>query len=69
MKAALFIKRLLSQNPPGKPSEPMVKKIVVLGPNADNRISILGNYNGNPSKVVSLLDGLKEKLGSSVEII
>jgi beta-glucosidase len=51
------------------PLKKAVKKIAVLGPNADNRISVLGNYNGNPSKVVSLLDGLKEKLGSSVEII
>ena len=51
------------------PLKKTIKKIAVLGPNADNRISVLGNYNGIPSKVVSLLDGLKAKLGSSVEII
>ena len=51
------------------PLKKTIRKIAVLGPNADNRISVLGNYNGIPSKVVSLLDGLKEKLGSSVEII
>ncbi|HEX6171639.1 MAG TPA: glycoside hydrolase family 3 C-terminal domain-containing protein [Chitinophagaceae bacterium] len=51
------------------PLKKTIKKIAVLGPNADNRISVLGNYNGNPSRVVSLLDGLKEKLGNSVEII
>ena len=51
------------------PLKKTIKKIAVLGPNADNRISVLGNYNGIPSKVVSLLDGLKEKLGSGVEII
>ena len=51
------------------PLKRTIKKIAILGPNADNRISVLGNYNGNPSKVVSLLDGLKEKLGNSVEII
>ena len=51
------------------PLKKTIKKIAILGPNADNRISVLGNYNGIPSKVVSLLDGLKEKLGSSVEII
>jgi beta-glucosidase len=51
------------------PLKKTIKKIAVLGPNADNRISVLGNYNGNPSKVVSLLEGLKEKLGSNVEII
>jgi beta-glucosidase len=46
-----------------------IKEIARLGPNAHNRISVLGNYNGNPSRVISLLDGLKEKLGNSVEII
>jgi beta-glucosidase len=51
------------------PLKKTIKKIAVLGPNADNRIAVLGNYNGVPSKVISLLDGLKEKLGSSVEII
>jgi len=51
------------------PLKKTIKKIAVLGPNADNRISVLGNYNGVPSKVVSLLDGLKEKLGNNVEII
>jgi beta-glucosidase len=51
------------------PLKKTIKKIAVLGPNADNRISVLGNYNGNPSNVVSLLDGLKEKLGTNVEII
>ncbi|HEU4860255.1 MAG TPA: glycoside hydrolase family 3 N-terminal domain-containing protein, partial [Chitinophagaceae bacterium] len=51
------------------PLKKTIKKIAILGPNADNRISVLGNYNGIPSKVASLLDGLKEKLGSRVEII
>ncbi len=51
------------------PLKKTIKKIAVLGPNADNRISVLGNYNGTPSKVVSLLDGLKEKIDSHVEII
>ena len=51
------------------PLKKSIKKIAVLGPNANNQISVLGNYNGIPSKVVSLLTGLKEKLGSTVEII
>jgi beta-glucosidase len=51
------------------PLKTTVKKLAILGPNADNRISVLGNYNGNPSKVVSLLDGIREKLGGNVELI
>ena len=51
------------------PLNKKIKKIAVLGPNADNHIAILGNYNGIPSKIVSLLDGIKEKLGKDVEVI
>jgi beta-glucosidase len=41
----------------------------VIGPNADNSISILGNYNGNPSAVITALQGIKDKLGKDVEVI
>ena len=51
------------------PLSKRIKKIVVLGPNADNKISVLGNYNGIPSRVVSVLEGIKEKLGSSVKVV
>jgi len=51
------------------PLKKSIKKIAVLGPNADNRISVLGNYNGIPSKVVSLLDGIKQKVGNTAEVI
>ncbi|MGB3007065.1 MAG: glycoside hydrolase family 3 N-terminal domain-containing protein, partial [Chitinophagaceae bacterium] len=51
------------------PLNKRIKRIAVLGPNADNKIAILGNYNGTPSKVVSILDGIKEKLGNDVEVI
>jgi len=51
------------------PLSKTIKKIVVLGPNADNKIAILGNYNGTPSKVVSVLEGIKEKLGSNTEVV
>jgi beta-glucosidase len=46
-----------------------IKKLVVVGPNADNAIAVLGNYNGVPSKTVSALQGIKDKLGSKVEIV
>nr|WP_294898770.1 glycoside hydrolase family 3 C-terminal domain-containing protein [uncultured Pedobacter sp.] len=46
-----------------------LKKIVVLGPNADNPISILGNYNGTPSKLSTILQGIKEKAGKNTEVV
>ncbi|WP_199119370.1 glycoside hydrolase family 3 C-terminal domain-containing protein [Pedobacter sp. ASV28] len=51
------------------PLKKQLKKIVVLGPNADNPVSILGNYNGNPSKLSTVLQGLKDKLGSNTEVV
>lgn len=51
------------------PLSKKLKKVVVLGPNADNTIAILGNYNGIPSKVVSVLEGIKEKLGNNVNVV
>lgn len=44
------------------PLKKSAKKIVVLGPNADNEIAILGNYNGLPSSLTTVYQGIKEKL-------
>lgn len=46
-----------------------IRKIVVLGPNADNPISVLGNYNGKPSAIVTALEGIKNKLGKNTEVV
>ncbi len=51
------------------PLHKKIKKIAVIGPNADNAIAVLGNYNGTPSKVVTVLEGIKEKLGKSAEVV
>jgi beta-glucosidase len=39
-----------------------IKHIAVLGPNADNANTQLGNYNGHPSVVTTVLQGIKDKL-------
>lgn len=46
-----------------------LKKIVVLGPNADNAIAILGNYNGIPSKSTTILEGIKNKVGQHTQVV
>ncbi|MWB93142.1 glycosyl hydrolase [Flavobacterium sp. GA093] len=51
------------------PLKKNLKKIVVLGPNADNAIAILGNYNGTPSKLTTVLQGIKDKVGANTEIV
>lgn len=45
-----------------------IKKIAVVGPNADDGLMQLGNYNGTPSSTVTILDGIKTKF-SNAEII
>jgi beta-glucosidase len=44
-----------------------VKKIAVIGPNADR--SLLGGYSGVPKYNVSVLEGIKAKVGSSAEVL
>jgi beta-glucosidase len=51
------------------PLKKTIKKIAVIGPNADNRVAVLGNYNGIPSQIVTVLDGIKEKVGKNVEVV
>lgn len=51
------------------PLSKKIKKVVVIGPNADNKIAVLGNYNGTPSKTVSLLEGLRNKLGKETTLV
>ncbi|NCB07823.1 MAG: glycoside hydrolase family 3 protein, partial [Bacteroidia bacterium] len=39
-----------------------VKRIAVIGPNADNWEALIGNYNGIPKNPVTVLHGMKNKL-------
>ncbi len=45
-----------------------VKRIAVIGPNADNYLTLLGNYNGTPSKYVTPLQGIRNRGGDSLEV-
>lgn len=51
------------------PLSKKIKKIVVMGPNADNNVSVLGNYNGTPSEIITVLQGIKNKLGEKAEVV
>ncbi|MBO2011242.1 glycoside hydrolase family 3 C-terminal domain-containing protein [Hymenobacter negativus] len=46
-----------------------MKKIVVMGPNADNESVQLGNYNGFPTDIVTPLEGIRAKVGKSTEVM
>lgn len=51
------------------PLSKKLKKIAVVGPNADNSVSVLGNYNGIPSQIVTALQGIKNKIGNDAEVL
>ena len=46
-----------------------LKKIAVLGPNADNESVQLGNYNGFPTTLVTPLAGIRAKVGKTTEVV
>src|SRR5262249_896180 len=46
-----------------------IKTIAVIGPNADAPEVLLGNYNGQPTKSVTPLAGIKEKVGPSKRVL
>jgi beta-glucosidase len=46
-----------------------IKKIAVTGPNADSESVLLANYYGYPTEITTLLEGIRAKAGSDVEVI
>jgi beta-glucosidase len=46
-----------------------IKTIAVIGPNADNFESLIGNYNGIPKNPVTILKGIERKLNPDTKII
>ena len=46
-----------------------IKNLAVIGPNADQWLMLLGNYNGVPSDPITPLRGIKEKLSPSTKIL
>lgn len=47
------------------PFKSSVKKLAVVGPNADSVAALEGNYNGSPSKPVTVLKGMRARFGES----
>lgn len=46
-----------------------IKRLAVIGPNAASARMLLGNYNGQPSRSTTILDGIKELAGPNIEVI
>lgn len=50
-------------------SKNKLKKIVVMGPNADNKEALLGNYNGYPTRMLTPLQAIRERIGNEAEVL
>lgn len=46
-----------------------LRKVAVIGPAADDSVSLLGNYNGTPGHITTILAGIRQKLGTDVEVV
>lgn len=53
---------LLQNNGNVLPLNKSIRKVAVIGPNADDKPMLWGNYNGTPNETVTILDGIKSKL-------
>lgn len=51
------------------PLSKQLRKIAVVGPAADDSVSLLGNYSGTPGRVTTLLQGIRRKVGPGVEVV
>ena len=46
-----------------------IKRIAVIGTNADSMAVLLGNYNGTPARPVTILNGIRNAAGTNIEVV
>ncbi|MBR4082060.1 MAG: glycoside hydrolase family 3 C-terminal domain-containing protein [Clostridia bacterium] len=46
-----------------------IKTLGVIGPNADSRVALIGNYHGTSSRYVTVLEGLQDAVGEDVRVL
>ncbi len=46
-----------------------VKTIGVVGPNADSRIALIGNYHGTSSRYITVLEGIQDEAGDDIRVL
>lgn len=46
-----------------------IKRIAVIGPNADSRDALVGNYTGTSSQYITPIEGIRQYLGNDVEVL
>ena len=69
LKAARESMVLLKNDGPLLPLKKDIKTLAVIGPNADAPDVLLGNYYGQPSKSVTPLDGIRNKVSPTTKVL
>lgn len=46
-----------------------VKTIGVIGPNANSRIALIGNYHGTASRYITVLEGIQDEAGDDIRVM
>lgn len=69
LRAALESIVLLKNENNTLPLKKDLKRIAVIGPTTNSYLMLLGNYNGTPSKYVTPLQGIKNKVGRNTEVV
>lgn len=46
-----------------------LKTIGVIGPNADSRVALIGNYHGTSSRYITILEGIQDYVGDDVRVL
>ncbi len=68
IKVARETMTLLKNKDNSLPLSKKIKSLAVLGPNSNDPVVMYANYNGYPSKYVTPLEGIQQKLGENVKI-
>ncbi len=45
-----------------------IKSIGVIGPNANSRVALVGNYHGTSSRYITILEGIQDEVGDDVRV-
>ena len=46
-----------------------IRTIGIIGPNADNRKALIGNYHGTSSEYITVLEGIKHHVGDGIRVL
>ena len=46
-----------------------IKTIGVIGPNANDRMALIGNYHGTASRYITVLEGIQDYVGDDVRVL